>query len=326
MSEYIINTDFFNACMDVLRKLAAVRTPLWDSIMSIVTVLGQEMAFIVIGLVILWCVDKRFGYRFLFMYMLGTAVNQILKAIFMIPRPWLIDPDLSIVESAREAATGFSFPSGHTQSAVLMFGGLAALIKKKWAYIAAAVIALAVGFSRLYLGVHTPLDVGVSLIAGLIILLICMRKNNRLTESRGRYLWAVGIVAAFSAALLFYIKFVCAKAQIPYCTEVQAQELVFLANKDAWTLFGTVMGLLLGYAVESRYINYNEKAVWWVQVIKVVLGLAIVIALRVVLKGVLGLISESPAMNGIRYFIMCFVALAVYPLLFKPLSKLGKKA
>ena len=308
-----------------MHKLEAIRTPLLDKLMSVITVLGQEMAFIVVGLILIWCFDKRFGYRFLFMYMLGTAVNQALKAVFMIPRPWAIDPKLTIVESARDGATGFSFPSGHTQSGVLMYGGVAARIKKGWAETAAAILALLIGFSRMYLGVHTLLDVVVAFIMGIIILLVCMRPNSRFGEKRGPYLAAVGIVLLISVGIVFYITKVCASAEIPYYTAEESKELVGLCLKDAWVLVGTCAGLFFGYAVETRFINYDTKAVWWVQIIKAVLGLAIIIGLRMALKPVLAMISDSPAMDAVRYFIMSFVGLAVYPLLFKPLSKLGRK-
>lgn len=325
MATTITQSDLFGWCMELLHKLEAIRTPLLDKLMSIITVLGEEMAFIVVGLLLIWCFDKRFGYRFLFMYMLGTALNQAAKAIFMIPRPWVIDPKLSIVESAREGASGFSFPSGHTQSGVLMYGGIASRIKKAWAEWAAVILALLIGFSRMYLGVHTLLDVVVALIMGVIILLVCMRPKSRFGEKRAPYMIAVGIVLLIAAGLVIYINTVCSKAEIPYYTADESRELIGLCLKDAWVLAGTCAGLFLGYAVETRFINYDTEAVWWVQIIKAVLGLALIIGLRMALKPALSMISEGPAMNGVRYFIMSFVGLAVYPLLFKPLSKLGRK-
>ncbi len=324
MAEAITQSGFFKWCLEVLHRLAELRTPLWDRVMSGVTVLGEEMAFIVVGLLVLWCINKRFGYRFLFIYMLGSAVNQLLKAIFMIPRPWMVDESLSIVESARSGATGFSFPSGHTQAAALMFGGIAAGLKKRWAWALAVVIALAVAFSRMYLGVHTLLDVGISLIVSVVILLIFMRPGSRLTDSRARYLAACGAVVLVGIVTAALLKTVCAKAAIPFCTAVEAEGLKYFALKDSWTILGTSLGLLIGYAVESKCVNFDTKAVWWVQIIKFVLGLAVIIGLRVALKPALALISESTAMNAVRYFIMSFVAIAVYPLLFKPLAKLGK--
>ena len=262
------------------------------------------------------------------MYMLGAAFNQIVKAIFMIPRPWVIDKNLTIVEAARGSATGFSFPSGHTQSAVLMYGGIASMIKKRGKVIIAilaVLLMLAVGFSRMYLGVHTPLDVGVSLVTGAIILLIVMRGDGSFAENKKFYLIATGLVGLAVVWLLIYIYTVCAKAEIPFYSAVEKQEMTVLCAKDAWTLLGTILGLLLGYFVETNYVKFSPKAVWWVQIIKVVVGLAVIIGLRVGLKGLLAMISESEATNCIRYFILAFVGLAVLPLAFKPLSKIGRK-
>ena len=75
MTEAITNSGFFAWLMDILRSIAGIRTPLLDGAMSKVTILGEEMAFIVIGLIVLWCIDKKFGYRFLFVYIAGTFLN-----------------------------------------------------------------------------------------------------------------------------------------------------------------------------------------------------------------------------------------------------------
>lgn len=110
--------------MNLLYALESVRTPFWDAVFSAVTHLGEETVFMVAAILIFWCVSKQEGYYLLLMGFFGTVVNQFLKLLFRIPRPWVRDPDFTIVESARAQATGYSFPSGHTQNAVATFGAL----------------------------------------------------------------------------------------------------------------------------------------------------------------------------------------------------------
>lgn len=157
--------------MNLLYALESVRTPFWDAVFSAVTHLGEETVFMVAAILIFWCVSKQEGYYLLLMGFFGTVVNQFLKLLFRIPRPWVRDPDFTIVESARAQATGYSFPSGHTQNAVATFGGIARSTRRPWVRWACVAVLLLVSFSRLYLGVHTPLDVGVSFaVAGVMVL------------------------------------------------------------------------------------------------------------------------------------------------------------
>ena len=152
--------------MNLLYALERLRTPFWDAVFSAVTHLGEETVFMVAAILIFWCVSKEEGYYLLLMGFFGTVVNQFLKLLFRIPRPWVRDPDFTIVESARAQATGYSFPSGHTQNAVATFGGIARSTRQPWVRWACVAVLLLVSFSRLYLGVHTPLDVGGVLCGG----------------------------------------------------------------------------------------------------------------------------------------------------------------
>ena len=155
--------------MEVLYWLESIRNPVLDTIMQYLTYLGDELLFMLLALAVFWCVDKREGYYLLFVGFFGTIVNQFLKLWYRIPRPWVKDPNFTIVEAAREGAGGYSFPSGHTQSATGNFGCLARW-HTHWGFRALCIALLAItAFSRMYLGVHTPLDVGVSLAIGLIL-------------------------------------------------------------------------------------------------------------------------------------------------------------
>ncbi|MBQ9941408.1 MAG: phosphatase PAP2 family protein, partial [Christensenellaceae bacterium] len=193
--------------MELLKAIEGIRTPFWDSVMSAVTYLGDELIFMAGVLLVLWCIDKKWGYRLFIMGMAGTIVNQFLKAIFVVPRPWVRDPAFTIVESAREGASGYSFPSGHTQSAATLFGGVAAWRKDSWrATLICTLLVLLTGFSRMYLGVHTPADVFTSLGTCLVMvvgfsLAFAKAENSR----KGKYAIGLGTLALAAAALIYVL-------------------------------------------------------------------------------------------------------------------------
>ena len=87
--------------MEFLYFLEGLRNPLCDTLFSLITHLGEETVFIVIGILFFWCIDKWEGYYLLTTGLMGTVINQFLKLWFRIPRPWVRDPDFTIVESAR---------------------------------------------------------------------------------------------------------------------------------------------------------------------------------------------------------------------------------
>ena len=109
--------------MPVLYFFESIRCSFLDAFFSVVTLFGEETALLAFGLVIFWCVSKYRGYYLLTVGFVGIVINQTLKMICRVPRPWIKDPNFTIVESAREAATGYSFPSGHTTDATVLFGG-----------------------------------------------------------------------------------------------------------------------------------------------------------------------------------------------------------
>ena len=148
--------------MELLYWFEKIRLPGLNEFMLLITQLGEETAFLVAALILFWCVDKKQGYYLMSVGFLGTLANQFLKLCFRVPRPWVMDPNFTILEQAREAATGYSFPSGHTQSAIGTFGLIAYSFQNKLVRYSALAIAILVPLSRMYIGVHTPLDVFVS--------------------------------------------------------------------------------------------------------------------------------------------------------------------
>lgn len=101
--------------MTFLWLLEGLRTPFLDKWMQFITCFGQELIIIAVICALYWCADKRFAYLLGFTYFTAGLCVQSLKITFRIPRPWILDPDFKAVESAVPGATGYSFPSGHTQ-------------------------------------------------------------------------------------------------------------------------------------------------------------------------------------------------------------------
>lgn len=304
--------------MDILYALEKIRTPFWNGVMSAVTQLGGEVIFIVAAVVVFWCVSKWEGYYLMTIAFCGTVLNQFLKLICRVPRPWVRDPNFTIVESARAEATGYSFPSGHTQNAIGLFGGMARWGGRRWVRIGLTALALVIAFSRMYLGVHTPADVGVSLVLA-AALVLGLYPLMRRAQEKPRYMgYVLAAMLVVSGAFVVFVE-TCG-----FPADMDAENLASGIG-NAWKMLGAVAGMTLAWLLDRRYIHFETQAVWWVQVIKVAVGMALLLAIKSGLKApLLALLGHEGLAGGVRYFLLVLVAGAVWPLAFRPMSKWGK--
>ena len=302
--------------MELLYLLENIRVPVLDKFMLAITILGEETAFLIIALVLFWCVDKYIGYYTLSVGFVGTIANQFLKLLFRIPRPWVLDGNFTIVEQAREAATGYSFPSGHTQSAVGTFGSIACTTKNKTLRICTIIIALLVSFSRLYLGVHTPLDVVVSILIGTVLVLFL--RPVVLGHCR-KYMPA--LLAGMLLLAIGYLSFVML---YPFPSDIDPYNYQS-GIENAYTLFGALLGMLVVYITDEKWLNFTTKAVWWAQILKVVLGLGLILVIKSGTKECLNMLFGEFVGRAIRYFLVVVFAGIVWPLTFRWFSKLESK-
>ena len=304
--------------MDILYALEKIRTPFWNGVMSAVTQLGGEVIFIVAAVVVFWCVSKWEGYYLMTVAFCGTVLNQFLKLICRVPRPWVRDPNFTIVESARAEATGYSFPSGHTQNAVGLFGGMARWGGRRWVRLGLTALALIIAFSRMYLGVHTPADVGVSLVLA-AALVLGLYPLMRRAQEKPRYMgYVLAAMLVVSGAFVVFVE-TCG-----FPADMDAENLASGIG-NAWKMLGAVAGMTLAWLLDRRYIHFETQAVWWVQAIKVAVGMALLLAIKRGLKApLLALLGHEGLAGGVRYFLLVLVAGAIWPLVFRPMSKWGK--
>ena len=304
--------------MQILYALESIRTPWLDAVMAAVTHLGEETVFMVAALLVFWCVSKRQGYYLLAVGFAGTVLNQFLKLLFRIPRPWVLDSDFTIVESARAQATGYSFPSGHTQNVIGTFGGVARFTARKWVRVTAIVIAVLVPLSRMYLGVHTPLDVGVAAVIA-VVLVFALYPVMARSESEPRVMAAVlAVMLALAAGYLLFV------SVYPFPADVDAANLAS-GVENAWKLLGATAGMLAGWWLDVKYIRFDTRGAWYVQAVKLAGGLALILALRAGLKAPLATLLGAGAGGAVRYAVVVLFAAAVWPLAFAPLRRVLEK-
>ncbi len=302
--------------MELLYLLEKCRMPGLNEFFLAITKLGEETAFLIIGLIVFWCVGKRQGYYLLSVGLAGSITSQLMKIICRVPRPWVLDPKFTILEQAREAAGGYSFPSGHTQSAVGTFGAISVFAKRKWVKALCILLALLVGLSRMYIGVHTPQDVLVG--AGLSVLCLLVFYPLMLGK-KDRTLPGLILLTLLSIGYLAYMEL----TQFP--ADIDAHNLGS-AMKNAYTLLGCAAGLLVVYPIEKKYVRYCVKAVWWAQLLKVALGLVLVLAVKEGLRAPLELLFGGHlAARAVRYFLIVLAAGLLWPLTFRYFEKMGRR-
>ena len=303
--------------MDFLYFLEDLRAPWLTEILLLITRLGEETAFLVIALIVFWCVDKYKGYYTLGVGLAGTLINQFLKITCRVPRPWMLDENFSIVESAREAASGYSFPSGHTQTAVGTFGAIAAFAKQTWVRITMIVLAVLVGFSRMYLGVHTPADVIVGAVQSVAMVLLLLP----MMHEKGKK-WIPGVFAALLILTGVYVAYV---TLYPFPENIDAHNYES-AFKNAYTLMGCSVGILVVWFVDEKKLHFDTKAVWWAQILKVVFGLAAVLLVKEGLRSPLeALFSGHMMARAVRYCFVVMMAGIIWPLSFRWFGVMGKQ-
>jgi len=305
--------------MELLYAIEGVRTPVLDEIFSLITHLGEETVFIVIGMVFFWCINKREGYYLLIVGLVGTVLNQFMKLLCRIPRPWVRDKNFTIVESARAEADGYSFPSGHTQTAVGSFAGIARWNKNLIIRIVCIVLAVLVGFSRMYLGVHTPADVLVGAAMALVLVFAVYPLVRKASEKERTMRIVMAVMLAIGIGYLLFVEL------YPFPADIDTHSMESGA-KRAYTMLGCIVGLWLTFELDTRFIKFDTKAVWWAQILKLVIGIIPVMAIKILLKQPLyAIFGEGYLADGIRYFLLTAVAGAVWPLTFKWFGKMGKK-
>ena len=299
--------------MAFLRLLEKIRNPFLDNLFLVITALGEETVFLFVAVLVFWCVNKREGYYLLTVGLVGMVTNQFLKQICKIERPWKKDGFTAVPDAIGEAG-GYSVPSGHTQNMTGTLGSVARWSGRKSVRIVSIALIVLVAFSRMYLGVHTPLDVGFSLIFGalLVFLVYPLFSTERRFEKFMPHV--VGFAVLLSLSLLLFAML---------SEDAANPDNLRSCRENAATALGCTLGLVPVYILDRRIIKFETGAAWYSQIIKLVLGVAFVLLIKEGLKVPFGYLFDNEyAARCVRYFIVVIFVGAIWPLTFGWFSRL----
>lgn len=273
--------------LEILRHIQSIANPFFDFLFQLITICGEQIVLISIISIIYWALDKKFGEYIAYSVLTSVLLNNAIKDIFKMKRPI---GEEGIRTLREQTATGYSFPSGHTQSASSFYGSMAIYLKNRVMYIIATIMIILIGFSRLYLGVHYPKDVIVGGILGVLTSLICYKLYNRVENK-----------------MLLYV--------VTFAIFIPA--LTFAHSADFIKGMGTYLGFIIGIYIEKRYVNFSTEGNTGNKIIRVLLGIVILLVLQLGLKVIL---PSGTIFSFIRYALISLIGIGVYPMIFKNLN------
>lgn len=275
--------------------------PFLDKLALAITALGDEMFFILVAVAIFWCVDKKFGFRIINVYLISAAAMAGMKQIFRRPRPF----ETGEVKSIGAKSSGYSFPSGHSHSAASLTTQSALKSRKSWVIIAGALFTALVMLSRVYLGQHYLSDVLAGCSLGIIL-------GITLT-------FLYGFIEKYDDKICLVISPLCLVIAIILAA-------LKVESGQVYDVLGGYGAATLAYTLENKFVGLNVGCSWKKQTVKVVLGLIITLAAKEELEYLfIALNFTHPLLYSfLRYALVAFTALFVVPLVFKSLGLNGK--
>ena len=286
--------------LEILSFFQHIHSGTLDAIMNLISMFGEIAVPLIVLCLTYWCISKRKGFMILSSLMAALLATQVVKAIVRAPRPFQAHPEL--IEGGRiETATGYSFPSGHSATGSSFYSSLAYVFRKGWIIAAAVILIIAIPVSRMYLGVHWPMDVLAGTIIGLVSAFMLAPMFLRMQESRESFLMFTMIYGAICLASAAISAFLLDMALI--------EDLAF---SDFSSNMAIAAGVLIGANIEKKHIDFTSEGTIGKKAARYIIGLISSIAVVAILM-MLPLPHYTEKL--IAFFILGFWVTFCYPAL-----------
>ena len=303
-----------------LQNIRVITNGIFDQFFMSITRFGEFLIPAAFITFIYWSLNKKVGEFLILTHAFSLLFNQFIKMMAGINRPWVLNDNIKPVPEAIPRASGYSFPSGHTANAMALWGGLAVLFweNKKIRY-SMFIFILLIAFSRNYLGVHTPQDVIVSILLGIIILYFANKffkktENNNNSDIK---IFAIGAILTIVTIFAVILKYFNLEGQkfLDYVYQMPS----FYFN------IGYVFGAISGWLACRKLIPFETDNISWIKrIFRFIFGYSVM--LLILFQGIEVLISDFGKCRGnfICAFVIGVFITFFYPWIFTRIEKYFK--
>ena len=297
------------------------------------TFTGNIEFYLLLLPILYWNVDRRLGVRLGTFLLLSIVINNLFKMILHSPRPYWVDTHVQLWAAPE---LFFGLPSGHAQNAVVMWGLLAFYGRRAWGWVVAALLALLTGLSRIYLGVHFPIDVLAGWLLGLLLLWCGLRWERSIVHWLQRYRPAVRLALLFTISLLLTASGLVV-SQLVQLTWAMPEQWVTMATAvagvapapfslhDIVTATGALWGLSAGALLCTLWADFSPQAPLKAKLLRFVIGAIGVLLLWQGLDRGFALLADEESLLGYLLRYLRYSAVGVWvgvlaPMLFLRLN------
>ena len=311
-----------------LQALRNSLPPVVEQVFVVISAIAASTALVVLPCLLYWCINKRAGQFLVFTFSIGAFCNQLIKNTVCCYRPWIRSAEVLPAKGALAEATGYSFPSGHTQASTDLIGATGYFFRKRlrvvnvlcWLFV------VAVAFSRNFLGVHTPQDVVVGLVEGILVMLLVGPLLDWIDGGRNR---DVAVLVLTLIAFGAYIAYITLK---PYPMDYDSAGTLLVdpvkMQVDCYKSAGVLFGAIVGWFCERRILDFevDPHAPISRKLVRIVVGLAIVVVLHLAPRVLLLINLDTRWYELIKNALTILAASFVAPAAFCAIERRGNKS
>lgn len=264
---------------DILIWITSLQNPILNGFAAIFTFMGNEEFYILLLPLVYWCISKTIGFRLFYILVVSDYVNSWIKIMTAHTRPIGVDGVNSIFVQSAEVGSHYphdSFPSSHAQASTTFWGFLGYIVNKAWFWGICVAFILLISISRLYAGLHWPIDIVVGIILGVIIIVIGLKVSAWIGELPLKMKWILAIVFPLLLMGVF-------------------------TEEEGIKYASFLLGAGVAYLLESQYVRMSLKTAIWKKAIAFIIGIIGIVAIQVGLKQIF---PEHMAADIIRYTLM----------------------
>jgi membrane-associated phospholipid phosphatase len=285
-----------NINLDILSALQSQSSPLLDQVAGVLHLLGNDLLYVLLITLFYWGLNRKIGTRMLFALVVATLTNIIIKMIVQAPRPF--EEHAHIIPLFEQ--DGYSFPSGHTMSILVVWGYMAYAVRKTWLTVLTVLLVLLMGWSRVYGGVHYPADILGAVVFGLITLVAYIALAERFAAFWGTVSQPIRVVLLILASVL--------------------PLLILTGDSNGATIGGLILGGGLGMMLERCFVNFSTDGTMGQRLKRFVPGIILAVVLFYGLRATFSLIPIGEdalylenVLRFVRYAILGLFGFFVYP-------------